>query len=631
MTTLFEIKNGFARHNKIPMWFAGIVLKETERAVYIYGQGTTQTTKTGICCVCGRTLTHPVSVILGIGPECGGHFHDWKAIGGYTEANIERLKSAVKEIKIDQWLPKSVIKTKEASEEIVQAPQDHLMLKSKEEEMKPKTVALRRAILIKPTPSTKLIKISFPFNHDDITNIKTLPGRRYVSDGKYWTSPVSIEAIGKLSGWGFELEQVLMDHLLKSTIKKQDLKEVEVKGLKKTLFPFQKIGVSFIDKKDGRALVGDEMGLGKTIQSLAYLQLHPEKRPVLIICPASLKLNWEKEIQETIDYRCIQILSGQTPTPLVGDIIIINYDILSYWMEALRAYRFQVIISDECHYFKNNKAKRTKAIKLLSKGVPHFIALSGTPIVNRPIEIFNAIKIIDDTVAPDYWTYAKRYCGAKYNGYGWDFSGATNTTELHQKLSESIMIRRLKKDVLKELPDKIRTFTPIDLDNLKEYQEAESNFINWMKVNRGSAAAEKASNAQALAEIEVLKQLAVKGKLNEVINWVENFLESGEKLILFANHKFVIDALMEKFKNLAVKIDGSVGMDKRHMAVDRFQNSDEIRLFIGNIKAAGVGLTLTSSSNVAFIELPWTPGDLTQAEDRAHRIGQKNCVHIHYY
>jgi len=413
------------------------------------------------------------------------------------------------------------------------------------------------------------------------------------------------------------------------------------------------------------------MGLGKTIQALAYVHLHPEISPVIIICPASLKLNWAQEIEACMDGRKIQLLEGTTPSELSdsSDIIIINYDVLKFWADAIKAIHPGLIITDEAHYFKSNRALRTKAVKKVAKGVPHFIALSGTPIVNRPMELFNALQIIDPSAIPSFWDYAKKYCGAKHNGFGWDFSGASNTEELHEKLTGSVMIRRKKKDVLKDLPDKVRSFIPFELSNKKEYKKAEDNFIEFIKdrtrsdldkteeklkeelketmekygvdsydfgdhiLNKDEIVKDKVakvSNAPVLTQIESLKQLAVEGKIEGVIDWVRNFLEVDGKLVIFATHKNVIARLMKEFGSIAVKIDGSVSMEDRDKAVQSFQNNDKIQLFVGNIKAAGIGLTLTAASNVAFIELPWTPGDLDQAEDRCHRIGQKNSVNIHY-
>ena len=489
-------------------------------------------------------------------------------------------------------------------------------------------VLLKTAKLIKENT----IKITFPFNTIDLGKVKSLEGRLYHPDSKSWSCPVSLENIEMLQSFEFLLDEELKKiHSKKQLIVPIDsLKEMKIPGLKGQLLPYQNKGVSFINQKNGRVLLADEMGLGKTIQVLAWLQLHPELRPVVIIVPASLKLNWQREINKWMRDNCrTEILSGSSPHSLntnLADIFIINYDVLPFWIGRFERIQSKVLVTDECHYFKNNNAKRTKAVLKLGKLIPHILALSGTPITNRPVEIFNAVNLIDSTLFPSRWGFLHKYCGAKHNGFGWDFNGATNTKELHERLINSIMIRRKKKDVLKELPDKTRSFIPIELNNDKEYKNAEKDFIQWIRENKGKIAANKASNAMALTEIETLKQLAVKGKMKQVINWINDFLESGEKLVIFAVHHFVIDMLMKEFKEIAVKIDGSVTGINRQRAVDDFQTNRNTKLFIGNIKAAGVGITLTATSKVVILELPWTPGELEQAIDRVHRIGQENKV-----
>jgi len=625
-TYLYHITSGFAQRNKLPMYFVAVPLIETEKAFYVYGRGTVETAKMGVCCVCGRTLTHPVSVELGIGPECGRHYWDWDLVGGYTKENIARLTKVVQEnIHVDSWIPKSRIIKTLPTNEVVVVPPDHPKLQSINNKSDRPT---RRAFL-----SANDIRIEFPYNINDLDKIRSLPSRKFHSDGKYWTAPLNIEVVENLKAWGFQLSTELETYLSKTKLNVGQITETDTSklNLSPELYAFQKQGVAFIEAKQGRALIADEMGLGKTIQTLTWLELHPDKQPVVIVVPASLKLNWVKEATRWMTSPKCQILSGETSnTPLTGEIIIINYDILIHWVEALQRIKPQVLILDEVHYTKNSSAKRTKAVKALSKGIPHVIALSGTPIINRPVEIFNAVKLIDPTVIPSFFEYAHRYCGARHNGYGWDFSGATNTQELHDKLTNTIMIRRRKEDVLNDLPGKTRSFIPIELDNEKEYHAAEMDFVEFVRQQKGQAAANRASNAQSLVEIEGLKQLAVKGKLTQVTDWIRNFLEVDGKLVVFVTHHFVIDHLMTTFKSIAVKVDGTVSGQARQDAVDRFQNNPNIQLFVGNIKAAGVGITLTAASNVAFIELPWTPGDLTQAEDRCHRIGQKDSVNIHY-
>lgn len=484
----------------------------------------------------------------------------------------------------------------------------------------------------------QVIKIVFPFNFEDIDKVKTLIDRRFISSGKYWTCKVDLGNATKLKAWGFTLSTSL-ETMLKirdaasggeNIITSDTVKSIEVPGLKKELFPFQKIGVSFIEEKGGRALIADEPGLGKTIQALAWLQLHPTLRPAIIVVPASLKLNWLQESQEWLPIPKAVVISGTKPYITHSEIIIVNYDIVTPWLDYLSKLGSKVLILDEIHYLKSGTTLRTKAIKKLAKGIPHVIGLSGTPIVNRPIEAYNALTIINSAAIPNFRTFTRRFCAAKYNGFGWDFSGASNTDELHKLLIHAFMIRRKKSEVLKDLPDKIKSFVPMELSNQKEYDEAEADFISYLHKTKGLSAAERASNAQALAEIEGLKQLAVAGKMDQVIGWIEEFLETDQKLVVFAVHKNVIDMLMQHFKSVAVKIDGSVAMGDRDRAVKRFQDDSSCRLFVGNIQAAGVGLTLTAASNVAFTELPWSPSTVSQASDRAHRIGQKYSVTIHF-
>lgn len=654
-TNLYTIKKGFAANEGLPIIFIAKELTRTQRAVYLFGHGTTQSTKKGCCMICGRELTHPVSVELGIGPECGKHYWDWDSVGGYTKENIKRLAQKIQtDIKIDDWFPQSVIIEKEDSEEIVTVPHTHPILKPKEQPVK----SAELVQFLKTKKQT--IQITFPFNLDDLKTVKSLMGRKYNPDGKYWTCPVIAENIKELAKHGFEL-----DNSLKSYIKQEEEKEIRVNQLDSIkvpgipLYPFQEKGVAFIEANKGRALIGDEMGLGKTVQALAYLQLHSNLRPAVIIVPASLKLNWEREINRWLtDNQKTEIISGKEIHTLNKDtdIFIINYDILPEWQSTLSKLQPKILITDECHYYKNNKALRTKAVMKLGKSCNHIIALSGTPIVNRPIEILNAVSLIDPQLFPNRWHFLMRYCGAKNNGYGWDFTGSSNTKELHEKLTKSIMIRRLKKDVLQDLPEKTKSFVPIKLNNKKEYQAAESNFIRYIKnnietdfkqqlvgfmekyniesIDFGSyelekIKAEKASKINILTEIEGLKQLAVEGKIKGVIDWIKDFLESGKKLVVFTTHKFTIDKLYNEFKNMSVKVDGSVIGTKRQKAVDYFQNDSSIRLFFGNIKAAGVGITLTAASSVAIVEYPWTPGELEQAIDRVHRIGQKYPVNAY--
>lgn len=632
-TLIFKINQTFARSKNAPVYFAAKVVLQTPKAAYLYGHGTLETRRFGVCCACGQSLTHPVSIALGIGPECGGHFHNWDLIGGYSKENAEAITKAVQEnMPVDGWFPKSIIKETMESEEQIQIPADHPMLKKPE----------KKELVKKATQATyqdsnhPAIKIEFPFDPETLNKVKLIPGRRFHNEGynaKYWTVPLSVDAVEQLQDLGFQMAPALIEYLEKSKIHVDDMPEIDIPGLGMELFPYQKKGVAFIEAKDGRALVGDEMGLGKTAQSLAWLQLHPEKRPVVIVVPASLKLNWDREANMWMSNPKVQILSGKKAnTPIVGEIIVINYDIIGAWVKALKAIKPQVLVLDEVHKIKNKGTQRTKAVTNLAKSTPHIIGLSGTPIENRPAEIYNAVKMIDPAVAGPWMAFGKRYCDGYHNGFGWTFNGASNVAELHEKLTSTIMIRRKKEDVLKDLPAKVRSFVPMEIDNWKTYNRVEADFISWVKHEKGLAAAEKASKAEALAKISALKQLAAEGKMTQAIDWIKDHLDTNGKLVVFAVHKKTIDRLMNELVDYSpVKVDGSVSQESRQLAVDTFQNDPRCRVFVGNINAAGTGLTLTAASSVAFVEIGWTPGEMSQAEDRIHRIGQTaDSVNAYY-
>jgi SWI/SNF-related matrix-associated actin-dependent regulator 1 of chromatin subfamily A len=299
--------------------------------------------------------------------------------------------------------------------------------------------------------------------------------------------------------------------------------------------------------------------------------------------------------------------------------------VLEGWASVLKKLRPKTVVVDECHYIKNSKALRTRAVIQLCRIAEHVICLSGTPIINRPIEMFNAIQAIEPGIFPSFWEYAQRYCGATHNGFGWDFGGAENTDELHMKLTRTIMLRRLKKDVLQDLPEKVRSVIPLSLSNRSEYNRASADFLGWLESQEGGkdkmASAER---AETLVRLEKLKQLCVQGKYKGCVEWIENYLEQEEKLVVFCTHKAVVQKLASHFKARGVVLDGETAPSQRQVVVDRFQNDPSIKLFIGNIKAAGIGITLTAASATCFLELGWTPGEHDQAEDRVHRIGQKS-------
>lgn len=408
---------------------------------------------------------------------------------------------------------------------------------------------------------------------------------------------------------------------------------------------YQIQGVRFLEQLNGRGILGDDMGLGKTFQAIAWRALHPEIMFTVVVCPATLKEHWQRQFRSHAALGA-EVLEGQEPYKPRMAIAIINYEILAQlepgcdrkkpvfpWVNLLRAMGPTLVILDEFHYIKTRKALRTQACVQLTRGCPHIIACSGTPINNRPIEFFPTLQITAPRDFTSFWNYAFQYCDPKpgFRGRGWDFTGASNLDELHLRVSQ-YMIRRLKRDVAKELPPKIRTVIPIKITNMKEYTRAEEDFIQWVEENSGEDAAKRAARALGFTRLGSLKQVAALGKLKAAISWIDDFLETGEKLIVFCTHRKILQALQEKYPMSAI-ISGEVPPHQRQSQVDRFERDSRCRVFLGQLKAAGVGLDGLHrvSSAVLFLELGWSFAEHEQAEDRALRLGQTaQSVNVFY-
>ena len=399
------------------------------------------------------------------------------------------------------------------------------------------------------------------------------------------------------------------------------------------LRPFQLDGAKRIYAFRGRALLADEQGLGKTLQALFWIKKTPKHRPVVIVTPASVKYAWQSEAALHFNMRT-EVIEGRRRKRVMGlpgPIVVINYDILKSWLPALLKAEPTTVIFDECHYIKNPEAERTKAALDLAEHATSVLGLSGTPLTNRPIELWPILYAICPDLFPERGKYAWRYCKPRYTPWGWQYDGATRTGELHRVLTEWCMIRRLKKDVAKELPPKERRMVPFKLDSYVEYQKAQNNFLHWLK-EISPARAKRAKKSEALTKIGYLLRLVAKLKLSWTEKWIEEFLECHpeKKLIAFTMHTSVIRHLFKKFEKISVVIDGSVTGRKRVEATRRFHSNRRTRLLLGNWKAAGVGLNLQVAHNIAGLDFPWTPGDLMQGEDRIHRIGQKEQCVVHY-
>lgn len=397
------------------------------------------------------------------------------------------------------------------------------------------------------------------------------------------------------------------------------------------LLPHQVEGVRQIYRFHGRALLADEQGLGKTIEALEWIRRIPSRRPAVVICPASVKYTWQSEAALHFNMRT-EVLEGRNGKgkKLPGDIVILNYDILPYWINTLRAADPKVVILDECQYITNPKAKRTKAVLEFTEAADSVVGLSGTPFTNRPIELWSVLAAIKPDLFPSRQEFAWRYCKPRFYMGRWHYKGATRTDELHRILRKHVMIRRLKKDVL-DLPPVTQRAVPFKLDSYEEYNKAQKHFIRWLR-SISPARARKAAKSEALTKVGYMIRLAARLKLRWTEQWIRDFLDNnpGEKLVGLTMHTFVIDHLRDAFRGRILWIDGRVTGQKRHDVVRAFQSNRRYTLLAGNWKAAGIGLTLTAACNIAALDEPWTPGDMLQGRDRIHRIGQTRPCTLHH-
>jgi SWI/SNF-related matrix-associated actin-dependent regulator 1 of chromatin subfamily A len=402
--------------------------------------------------------------------------------------------------------------------------------------------------------------------------------------------------------------------------------------------PYQRQGVQKLEAFGGRGLLADEMGLGKTLQALWYLRRARvgTTLPAVVVCPASVKYGWQYEATTHVGLHS-HVLEGIKPPPGGGwsnppPLTILNYDILKHWLPVLRQLKPQCIILDECHYASNRRAQRTKAVQALCRGVPQVLALSGTPLTNRPAELWTVLNVLRPDIFPSFFTYAQRYCDPRRKPWGWEFKGASRLPELHDLLHGTCMVRRRKVDVLQDLPQKFRKVVPMELHGRDEYALANNDFRSWLKQHAAARYA-TATRAEKLTKIGYLLRLAARLKLPSVVQWANDWLEeTGEKLVLFAVHKACIAGLREGIQAASVVVDGSVTGKHRREAVQQFQRDKNCRVFIGNIKAAGTGIDglQEAASTMAFAEVWWRPADHTQAEDRLHRMGQDMPTDVNY-
>lgn len=424
--------------------------------------------------------------------------------------------------------------------------------------------------------------------------------------------------------------------------------------------PYQVAGIRYATTRRA-TLIADEMGLGKTVQAIGVSNADATIRNVLIICPASVKVMWYRMWAKwNTKPGMIAQVANNGVLPLTP-VVITNFERVAKQRKEIDAREWDLLIIDECHKLKSADAQRTVAIygKRARKGAKavagiaarKVVLLSGTPSPNRPVELLPMLEYADPNgLGKNAWMFLQRYCGATHNGWGWDFSGASNTAELQSRLRQNLMIRRLKADVEKELPDKVRQVielppTPEIAAIVQRELETEARWAEVIEqakaavkdgnpkddVYLAAVASLRESNLVAFEEMSRMAHELAVAKVPLVVEFVEDILEEQEKVVIMAHHQDVIDALTQALAaHGAVKLVGGMSLVDRQRSVDRFQADPSCRAFVGSIQAAGVGITLTAASTVVFAELDWVPGNMTQAEDRCHRIGQTNTVVVYH-
>ncbi len=408
----------------------------------------------------------------------------------------------------------------------------------------------------------------------------------------------------------------------------------------KKMFDFQKEGVrAVVTRFGGRAIIGDEMGLGKTLQALALCKYYKHKR-VLVICPAYLRYNWEAEIKKWIGEwtNIIMIKKGTDDIDDEDGFVITSYELATKKKDDLKRLKYQMAVVDESHYLKGHRTKRTRGLTPVLKKMTHTILLTGTPCLNRPCELFSQAHIVRPEYFKKWRPYTKRYCDGQMSPLGfYEFGGKSNQSELHWLSKQTVMIRRMKKDVLKDLPPKIRTQMYLPTPPGKS-RPLKPLFQEWKQINkeiRTMVPCSKEIKEAAFRRKTIIGQLFLKtgeAKLSAVQTVIKDLVAQDVKFIVFAYHMSFMDGICETLaasNTTYMRIDGSTSLEKRNEYVDDFQNG-KIQVAVLSLLAASTGLTLTACSTLLFAQLYYVPGVMAQAEDRINRIGATQTSDIRY-
>lgn len=453
---------------------------------------------------------------------------------------------------------------------------------------------------------------------------------------KVWVEKILAEKEKSYHIWGKFFDDQELHHFWLpkvAVIKDNTVKDVKIDFSKYSHRPPLEHQKESIQKlvENKKYILADDMGLGKTTSTI-IASLETKSKKILIICPASLKINWKREIENYTD-RSIYICEGKNFED-GHDYTIINYDIIKNFHDPKKKDKsilikanFDLVIIDEAHYIKNAQAKRTKLINDIAKDIERIWLLTGTPMTSRPIDYYNLLNLVESPVANNWMAYVVRYCnGYQFNVGGrkvWNVMGASNLDELRERTSSTIL-RRLKENVL-DLPDKLISPIYLRLTSI-DYENVMGEYYDWYDKNPE----ESKSLTVQFTKLTKVRQIIADEKVIHTIEIAKNTIEQGKKVIIFCNFTESLNKIVEFFGKEAVKLDGSMSKKDRQKSVDSFQENDKVKVFVGNIKAAGVGITLTKGEVVIMNDLSFVPSDHSQAEDRAYRFGQKNNVIVYY-
>lgn len=500
--------------------------------------------------------------------------------------------------------------------------------------------------------------ISFPYHPMLVTCVKRIPSvakdikKAYLADEKAWKVETQDESYVKImADWAVNYGYCSRKQWRESSRNLNDysipeMPKLEVPhGLLLEPYDYQKEGIAYALKYK-RCIFGDQPGLGKTLQAIGTVTI-AKSYPCLVICPAALKINWQREFKKFAGKQAL-ILDDRNKgswqrfiETKCCDIFITNYESLKkffvlrvkddarFTMKSIefdpRISLFRSVIIDESHKCKSTKTQQSKFVEGICKGKEYILELTGTPVVNDNTDLIQQLKImgrLEDFGG--YKFYVDRYCDG--------LKKSSNLKELNWRLWNTCFFRREKSKVLTQLPDKSRQYIEVDISNRREYDKAENDLIQYLKdyKNASDEKIAKAMRGEVMVRMGILKSISARGKIKVFSEFIHDVIDGGEKLIVFAYLKDVVHELKKLFPD-AVLVTGDENPSQKQMSVDRFQNDPNCKLIILNYKSGGTGLTLTASSRVAFIEFPWTFSDCEQAEDRAHRNGQKNNVNCYYY